>query len=169
MEKKHSQLKLHPAVSLSHLQAPIPTFDYTGGDVRAREQEVFGQLSGLLTPELERQRQQLRGDMFGSGRLGLQVSGEAVGAGEDTGMVNPDAYGLGLAQSRALAELGPQARQIANQELLQDFGIQGQLYETNQAARQQQLANLLGGYGASFGTAQNVLGIEQGLIGQASG
>ena len=154
---------------LEQAQAPIPTFDYTGGDVRAREQEVFGQLSGLLTPELERQRQQLRGDLFGSGRLGLQVSGEAVGAGEDTGMVNPDAYGLGLAQSRALAELGPQARQIANQELLQDFGIQGQLYETNQGARQQQLANLLGGYGVGFGTAENVLGIEQGLIGQASG
>lgn len=154
---------------LEQAQAPIPTFDYTGDDLRAREQQILQEQTALLTPELERQRQQLRSDLFGSGRLGLQVSGEAIGAGEGTGMVSPDAYGLGLAQSRALAELGPQARQIANQELLQDFGIQGQLYETNQAARQQQLANLLSGYGAGFGTAQNVLGIEQGLIGQGSG
>ena len=107
--------------------------------------------------------------MFGKGRLGLQVSGEAVGAGEDTGMVNPDAYGLGLAQSRALAELGPQARQIANQELLQDFGIQGQLYETNQAARQQQLANLLGGYTGAFGTATGIQDIQSALMAQAAG
>ena len=154
---------------LEQAQAPVPTFDYTGDDLRAREQQILAEQTAFLQPELERQRQQLRSDLFGSGRLGLQLSGEAVGAGEGTGMVSPDAYGLGLAQSRALTELGPQARQIANQELLQDFGIQGQLYETNQAARQQQLANLLGGYGAGFGTVQNVLGIEQGLIGQASG
>lgn len=154
---------------LEQAQAPIPTFDFTGDDLRAREQQILQEQTALLTPELERQRQQLRSDLFGSGRLGLQVSGEAVGAGEGTGMVSPDAYGLGLAQSRALAELGPQARQLASAERLQDFGLQSELYNINQAARQQQLTNLLGGLGAGMGTFKDVLGIEQGLIGQASG
>lgn len=154
---------------LEQSQAPVPTFDFTGDDLRAREQEILAEQTALLTPELERQRQQLRSDLFGSGRLGLQLSGEAVGAGEGTGMVSPDAYGLGLAQSRALTELAPEARRLAATERLQDFGLQSELYNINQAARQQQLANLLGGLGAGMGTFKDVLGIEQGLIGQASG
>ena len=154
---------------LEQAQAPIPTFDYTGGDVRAREQEIFGQLSGLLTPELERQRQQLKNDLYGSGRLGLQISPEAAGAGAGTGMVNPDAYTLGLAQSRALTELAPEARRLATAEQLQDYGIRTGIYELNRQAEQQRLANLLGGLGAGMGTFRDVLGIEQGLIGQASG
>tara|TARA_R100001460_G_scaffold7778_2_gene19526 strand:- start:15351 stop:16184 length:834 start_codon:yes stop_codon:yes gene_type:complete len=154
---------------LEQTQAPVPTFDFMGDDLRTREQQILQEQTALLEPELERQRQQLRSDLFGSGRLGLQLSGEAVGAGAGTGMISPDAYGLGLAQSRALAELAPEARRLAATERLQDFGLQSELYNINQAARQQQLANLLSGLGAGMGTFRDVLGIEQGLIGQASG
>ena len=154
---------------LEQAQAPIPTFDFTGDDLRAREQQILQEQTALLSPELERQRQQLRSDLFGSGRLGLQVSGEAVGAGAGTGMVSPDAYGLGLAQTRALAELAPEARRLATTEQLQDYGIQTGIYELNRQAKQQRLANLLGGLGAGMGTYQDILGIEQGLIGQAAG
>ena len=84
-------------------------------------------------------------------------------------MVNPDAYGLGLAQSRAIAELGPMARQMAQEEQAQAFSQAEAAYRLNQAAQQQQLANLLSGYEGSFGTVQNILGMEQGLIGQAAG
>ena len=154
---------------LEQAQAPIPTFDYTGDDLRAREQQILQEQTALLQPELERQRQQLRSDLFGSGRLGLQLAGGAAGAGAGTGMVSPDAYGLGLAQSRALTELGPEARRLATAEQLQDYGIQTGIYELNRQAEQQRLANLLGGLGAGMGTYQDILGIEQGLIGQASG
>ena len=154
---------------LEQAQAPIPTFDYTGDDLRAREQQILQEQTALLQPELERQRQQLRSDLFGSGRLGLQLAGGAAGAGAGTGMVSPDAYGLGLAQSRALTELGPEARRLATAEQLQDYGIQTGIYELNRQAEQQRLANLLGGLGAGMGTFKDVLGIEQGLIGQASG
>ena len=154
---------------LEQAQAPIPTFDFTGDDLRAREQQILQEQTALLTPELERQRQQLRSDLFGSGRLGLQVSGEAVGAGEGTGMVSPDAYTFGLAQSRALAELAPEARRLATAEQLQDYGIQTGIYELNRQAQQQRLANLLGGLWAGMGTYQDILGIEKGLIGQAAG
>tara|TARA_R100000900_G_scaffold120591_1_gene95197 strand:+ start:1768 stop:2586 length:819 start_codon:yes stop_codon:yes gene_type:complete len=154
---------------LEQAQAPVPTFDYTGDDLRAREQQILAEQTALLEPELERQRQQLRSDLFGSGRLGLQLAGEAAGAGADTGMVSPDAYGLALAQSRALAGLAPEARQLASEEALQDFARRQTAYELNRAAEQQRLANLLGGLGAGMGTFKDILGIEQGLIGQASG
>ena len=154
---------------LQQAQAPVSGFDYQGGDVREREQEIYNQQLGLLQPGFAQQNQQLQQDLYGSGRLGLQVSGEGVGAGRGTGMVNPDAYGLSLAQSRAMAELAPYSRQLANQEQATDYAQQVGTYGLNQSAQQQQLANLLGGYQGSFNTAQGISGIEQGLIGQASG
>ena len=53
------------------------------GEQRARD--IFRTSSALLEPEFEQQRQQLQSDLFGSGRLGLQLAGETAGAG--TGMV----------------------------------------------------------------------------------
>ena len=76
---------------LEQAQAPVSGFDYQGGDIRAREQEIYNQQLGLLQPGFAQQNQQLQQDLYGSGRLGLQVSGEGVGAGRGTGMVNPDA------------------------------------------------------------------------------
>ena len=154
---------------LQQAQAPVAGFGYQGGDVREREQEIYNQNLSLLQPGFAQQNQQLQQDLYGSGRLGLQVSGEGVGAGRGAGMVNPDAYGLNLAQSRAIAELAPYSRQLANQEQATDYAQQVGIYGLNQSAQQQQLANLLGGYQGSFNTAQGISGIEQGLIGQASG
>ena len=153
---------------LQQAQAPVAGFEF-GADPRAREAEIFRQQADLLRPELLRQQIGAQERMFGSGRLGLKLSGEAVGAGAGAGMVNPDAYGLGLAQSRAIAELAPMARQMAQEEQQQAFLQAQEIYKLNQAAQQQQLANLLGGYQGAFGTAQNILGMEQGLIGQAAG
>ena len=150
---------------LEQAQAPVAGFDFSA-DPRAREAEIYQQQLSLLQPELLRQQTQARDVMFGTGRLGLQLSGDVTGAG---GMVNPDAYGLGLAQSRAIAELAPEARRMAQAEQQQAFTQAQEAYRLNQAAQQQQLANLLAGYQGAFGTAQNVLGIEQGLIGQAAG
>ena len=154
---------------LQQAQAPVSRFDYQGGDVREREQEIYNQQLGLLQPGFAQQNQQLQQDLYGSGRLGLQVSGEGVGAGRGTGMVNPDAYGLSLAQSRAMAELGPYSRQMANQEQATDYAQQTGSYQLNQGAQQLQLANLLSGYQGAFGTAESVQGMESNLIAQAAG
>jgi len=153
---------------LQQAQAPVAGFEF-GADPRAREAEIFAQQSALLQPELLRQQTQLQSNLFGSGRLGLQLAGGAAGAGAGAGMVNPDAYGLGLAQSRAIAELAPQARQMAQQEQQQAFGQAEATYRLNQAAQQQQLQNLLGGYQGAFGTVGSVRELEKGLIGQAAG
>ena len=104
--------------------------------------------------------------MFGSGRLGLQLSGETAGAGAGTGMVQPDAYGLGLAQSRALAELSSSARTQAQGEQSQAYQQALQTFATNEAQRQQQAKNLLGGFQGSLGGFASVMELEQALVNQ---
>lgn len=153
---------------LAQAGTPVAGFDAPAFDVRDRERQVFEEQAALLEPTFAQQRQQLRGDLFGSGRLGLKIAGEGVGAGAG-GMVSPDAFGLARAQALTTAELAPAARRIAQEEQRQAFAQQEAAYRLNQAAQQQQLANLLGGYGAAFGTAKDVYGLESGLIGQAAG
>ena len=166
----YGQEQAQPFLSqyLQQAQAPVAGFEF-GADPRAREAEIFQQQQALLQPALLQQQQQLQSNLFGSGRLGLQLAGGAAGAGAGAGMVNPDAYGLGLAQSRAIAELAPLSRQMAQQEQQQAFTQAADTYRFNQAAQQQQLQNLLGGYQGAFGTVGGVRELEQGLIGQAAG
>ena len=148
---------------LGQAQEAIPMFSgVDDGEQRARD--IFRTQSALLQPEFEQQRQQLQSDLFGRGRLGLQLAGETAGAG--TGMVQPDAYGLGLAQSRALAELSSSARTQAQGEQAQDFEQALGGYTTNLASRQQQLSNLLGGLQTGLGTAGTVTEFEQNLVNQ---
>ena len=87
-----------------------------GFDPSSRANEIFREQTALLQPEFARQAQQLKGTLFGSGRLGLGVAGEGVGAGAGTGMVQPDVYGQSLAQNRALAELAAGSRTQALEE-----------------------------------------------------
>ena len=146
---------------LGQAQETIPMFSgVDDGEQRARD--IFRTQSALLQPEFEQQRQQLQSDLFGSGRLGLQLSGETAGAG--TGMVNPDAYGLGLAQARVLSELSSGARTQAQAEQAQAYDQALGGYQTNLATGQQQLANLLSGFQGAFGTYGSVADIEQSLV-----
>ena len=154
---------------LNQSNTAVPGFDYQSGDIRQRESEIFDQQANLLRPGFTQQNNALREDMFGTGRLGLNLSSGGAGAGAGNGMVNPDMYGLGLAQSRALAELGPASRQLANEEQAQDFGQQAAGYNLNQQAQETQLRNLLGGFTGAFGAAQGVQDMESGLIGQGAG
>ena len=89
-------------------------------DPRAREQEVFAQQAALLQPQFEQQATALQSRLFGGGRLGLRLAGESQGLGAGSGMVNPDALGLGQAQQQTLAQLAANAR-------TQAFGEQAQL------------------------------------------
>lgn len=88
-------------------------------DPRQREREVFEEQVSLLQPEFERQEERLRQGMFGSGRLGLQLAGEGVGAGAESGMVQPDVFGLGTAQQQTLAKVAAGSRQQALDEAQQ--------------------------------------------------
>jgi hypothetical protein len=113
-------------------------------DPNARAAEVFGEQAALLQPQFEQQATALQNRLFGSGRLGLRLAGEGVGLGVGSGMVQPDALGLGRAQQQTLAEIAAGSR-------AQAFGEQAQL--------QQSAAGMLQG-------AMGISGLEQALMAQ---
>jgi hypothetical protein len=107
-----------------------------------RAQDLFAQRSALLEPAFAQQRALAKQDMFGSGRLGLRLSGEAVGAG--SGMIQPEAFGMNQAQSQALAGLASQSTDDAFAQSQAMAGLESQRFSQNQQAQQQQYANLMG-------------------------
>lgn len=152
---------------LAAAQTQLPQFGFSA-DPRAREAEIFQQQANLLQPELLRQQTQARDAMFNMGRLGLRLSSDTAGAGADAGMINPDAYALNLAQSRAIAELAPQAREMAQTEQQQAFDQARNIFDINQLQRQQQLQNLYSGYMGAMGGVRNIFDIERQLVGDAA-
>ena len=151
---------------LEQAQEPVEQFDFQKG-INQATQEYFAQQQAALDPVFAQQRQQLQSDLFGSGRMGLMLAGETASAGAG-GMVQPDAFGLSRGQSQALQEAYAKSRASAVGEQQQAFTQAQKQYALNQAAQQQQLANLLAGYQGAFGTAGEVIGLEQGLTGRAA-
>ena len=113
-------------------------------DPSARAGEIFGEQAALLQPQFEQQATALQNRLFGSGRLGLRLAGESAGLGTGSGMVQPDALGLGQAQQQTLAQLAAQSRGQA-------FGEQAQL---------SQLA------GSMLGAGMGISGLESQLMAQ---
>ena len=132
-------------------------------DLEGRTSDIFGQQAALLEPAFAQQRQKLQSDLFGSGRMGLMLAGEAAGAGAG-GMVNPDAYGLGRAQSETLANLAAQSRQQALGEQQQAYGIESGIFGINEALEQQRATNLLAGGTGLFGIGGSVSDREVQLM-----
>jgi hypothetical protein len=132
-------------------------------DLEGRTSDIFGQQSRLLAPQFAQQNQALKNDLFGSGRMGLMLAGEASGAGAG-GMVNPDAFGLGRAQSQTLAELAGSSRQQALGEQQQAYNIDSGLFGINQGQQQLRSQNLLSGAGGLFGLGSSVNDIENQLM-----
>lgn len=74
-------------------------------DPYAAAEEFYQRGLTQLQPELAKQQIAAQERMFGGGRLGLKLAGEAVGAPKGTGAVNPDAYGLAAGQASMLQDL----------------------------------------------------------------
>ena len=141
----------------------IPEFSFgETGEQRARD--IFAEQSALLEPQFAQQRQQLKSDLFGSGRMGLMLAGETTGAGG--GYVQPDAFGLARAQSKTLADLSGQARERAMGEQQQAFEQAAQGYDINRIASDQALSRLLSGFTGAFGAYGSVADLERDLVNQ---
>lgn len=152
---------------LEQIQNKPQDFSFNYDPLQA-QQQMFQQQSALLDPVFAQQNQQLQSDLFGSGRMGLQLAGATAGAGRG-GMVNPDAFGLARAQSQTYADLAASTRAAAMTEQAQLFGEAEQTYGLNDAARQQYLQNLAGGFTGMFGTANQIGETERAIAGQAVG
>jgi len=141
----------------------IPEFSFgETGEQRARD--IFAEQSALLEPQFAQQRQQLKSDLFGSGRMGLMLAGETTGAGG--GYVQPDAFGLARGQSKTLADLSGQARERAMGEQQQAFEQAAQGYDINRIASDQALSRLLSGFTGAFGAYGSVSDLERDLVNQ---
>tara|TARA_R110000751_G_scaffold58631_2_gene123559 strand:+ start:470 stop:1354 length:885 start_codon:yes stop_codon:yes gene_type:complete len=148
---------------LREANRPVSGFGFSD-DTRQRETDIYNQQAALLQPSFQQQNQQLQNTLFGSGRMGLQLAGESVGAGGGNGFVQPDAFGLGRAQSLTLADLAGKARGVAQQEQQQQFSQNVQGYGLNQAAQQEQMANSFAGFQGGLGAFGGVLDMEQALV-----
>ena len=113
-------------------------------DPQAAGQRLFDERSSLLEPAFAQQRAKNLEQMQGLGRIGLQLSGEGLGAGEDSGMMNPDMFGMNAAQSQALAGLAAQSTTDAFGQEVQRAGLDLNQFNTNQMTDQQRYANLMG-------------------------
>lgn len=143
-------------------QQPISPFQYNY-DTDKATQDYYQTGLGLLQPQMTQMAQQSGERMFGTGRLGLQLSGESLGAGAGTGMMSPDAYTTQMAQNRALAELYGQSREKALAEQMQDYNVSKGIYGTNIAAQQQYLQNLGSGLEGMFGIGTGLSDLERSL------
>lgn len=104
-------------------------------DPAAEAQGIFERESALLQPAFQQQTQQLKQDMFGSGRMGLQLAGEAAGAGSG-GTVNPELFGLQRAQQQTMAELAADSTRRGQEAAQQRFATDLQSFQANQAAQE---------------------------------
>jgi hypothetical protein len=160
-----------------------------GFDTSARASQLFEEQAALLRPEFQRQATDLQSRLFGSGRLGLRLAGESQGLGADSGMVQPDALGLGRQQQQTLAQLAAGTRQQALQEGQQLAGMATSLLnmglginqaeaqligmgvdaETARAAAQYAAGSLeLSPYGAATTAANTAATNRMGLFGGIS-
>jgi len=138
----------------------------TSFDTKERSQDLFDQRSDLLQPAFAQQNTRAKESMFGSGRLGLRLSGEGAGVGAEGGFVQPDALGVSRAQAQALAGLASQSTTDAFNQGMQRSGLALNQFNTNQAQNQQQYNNLQGSAQGMLGAGMQGAGIEQNLAQQ---
>ena len=136
---------------------PVDQFQNEPFDINKATDAYFQQGMNVLNPAFQQQNSNLAQSLQGSGRGGLQLASGGQGAGGG-GMMNPDAYQTGNAQSNALANLYQQSRGAALGEQAQNFG-------QNLNTSQQQMAQMGQNFGQDASTAQ----LQAALQGQTFG
>jgi hypothetical protein len=144
-------------LQLQELRRRPANFNYNFDPAQAT-QGYFDAGMNVLNPIFAQQQNQMQNNLFGSGRLGLMLAGDAAGAGAGAGMVNPDAFGLARGQGQAMTDLYANSRAAAMQEGGQMFNQSLQGYQENELARQNYLQQL--GVGQS-GMLNQALGLDE--------
>ena len=126
-------------------------------DPYAAADEFYQRGLTQLQPELAKQQIAAQERMFGGGRLGLKLAGEAVGAPTGTGMVNPDAYGLAAGQASMLQDLYTKSlsagQQMQTQYLNQLSGAASKMLELGM--KPNEIEQALINFGADLETARS--------------
>ena len=139
----------------------------TSFDTTANAQQYYNEMQQMMAPARQQENLAMQQDLFGSGRLGMRLAGEAAGAG--TGMVQPDVFGMNQARSQADMALAQQARAQAQTELDQAITRGSGLLQSGLGIEQLGMTPLemgatLGGYGTSAGSTQANALLSGGLL-----
>ena len=86
-------------------------------DPAVAAQQYYNQQQGLMAGGRGAEDIALRQQQLGSGRIGLGLSGAAMGAGAGTGYVNPEQYQQQLARSMADQQLAAQSMQLGQADI----------------------------------------------------
>ena len=140
-------------------------------DTQAQAQQYMSELQAMQAPMRAQEDVDLRQRMFGSGRLGLRLAGEAAGAGTGGGMYQPDVLGQQKARELANIAMAQQARQQAINELDAQIARGTGLFQTGLGVEQLGMTPLslggeFGGMASSAG-AQQAQNLLQGGLGAA--
>lgn len=142
----------------------------TGMDVGQRTAQYYQEMQDVMAPTRAQEDVALRQRMFGSGRLGMRLAGEAAGAGAG-GMYQPDV--LGQQKARALADqaLAMQARQQSQAEIdaaiARGTGLMQQAFGVEQLGMSPLTMGAEFGGRASQAGAAAASGLLQGGLGAA--
>lgn len=139
-------------------------------DVGARTADYYSQMQDIMAPTRAQEDVALRQNIFGSGRLGMRLAGEAAGAGPG-GMYQPDVFGQQRARSLADQALAMQSRQQAQNELdaqiARGTGLMQQAFGVEQLGMSPLTTGAEFGGRASQAGAQAAQGLLSGGLGAA--
>jgi len=131
-----------------------------GVDVGQASQQYYDEMRAMQAPTQAAEDIAMRNRLFGTGRLGMRLAGEAAGAGAGSGMYQPDV--LGINRSRAMADqaLAMQARQQAQNELDASIARGTGLFQQGFGVEQLGMSPLT--MGAEFGGRASQAGAQAG-------
>ena len=118
-ETQQAGYQLDPALAAyrdAQLRGAAQVQDQLTYDPTQASQKYYNEMQTMMAPQRAAEQKQLQQNLFGSGRLGLRLSGEGAGAGTG-GMFQPDVLGYNKAQELANQQLAMQSRQQAQNEI----------------------------------------------------
>ena len=136
-------------------------------DPAAAAQQYYNQQQGIMAGGRGAEDIALRQQQLNSGRIGLGVSGAAMGAGAGTGYVNPEQYQQQLARSQADQQLAAQSTQLAQADIDRSIGRGTGLLQTGLGIEEYGLKPLQ--IGADIGNRVATAGANQGNMLLAGG
>jgi hypothetical protein len=124
--------------------------------------DYYNQQQGLMSGGRTAEDIALRQSQLAGGRIGLGLSGAAVGAGAGTGYVNPEQYQRDLARAQADAQLSALADERARSILDQDIARGQGFFNFGQGIEQLGIDTM--NLGADYGKASAQAGANAGQL-----
>ena len=129
-------------------------------DTTQNAQDYYNQQQGLMAGGRAQEDIGLRQAQLAGGRIGLGLSGAALGAGAGTGYVNPEQYQRDLARANVDSQTAARADLIARQQLDEDIARATGLFSVGTGV--EQLGYNTMDTGANYGKVSAAAGANAG-------